>query len=86
MGLDSIQLILAVEEEFGIRVQDEEASKMITVGDLFAHILSQCESEGKALDRAIAWTRYVSVVVEELGVPESLVIPEAEFVGDLRMD
>ncbi len=86
MGLDSVQLILAVEEEFGIRVRDEKASEMMTVGDLFAHVLSQGQNDGKTLDPEIAWTRYVSVVVEQLGVRESAVVPEAEFVGDLRMD
>lgn len=34
MGLDSVELVLAVEREFGIRVPDADAASVITVQDL----------------------------------------------------
>lgn len=36
MGLDSVEIILAAEEEFGLEIPDAEAGRMITVGDLQA--------------------------------------------------
>jgi len=39
MGLDSVEIILAAEEEFGLEIPDAEAGRMITVGDLQAFIV-----------------------------------------------
>ncbi len=33
-SLDAIELVMAVEEEFGIEITDEEAEKLLTVADL----------------------------------------------------
>lgn len=37
-SLDAVELIMALEEEFGIDVQDEEAEKFKTVGDVVRYI------------------------------------------------
>jgi len=34
MGLDAVELLMAVEEKFGVSITDEEATKAVTVGDL----------------------------------------------------
>jgi hypothetical protein len=39
MGLDSIELVMAVEEKFGITVSDEEAQEMRTVGEMCQCVL-----------------------------------------------
>lgn len=35
MGLDGVELLMAVEEEFGIEIPDHAAEKMTTVGDTY---------------------------------------------------
>ena len=35
MGLDSVELVMAFEDEFGIDIPDEDAIQMVTVGDVF---------------------------------------------------
>lgn len=37
-SLDTVELIMALEEEFGIEVPDEEAEKLISVGDVTRYI------------------------------------------------
>lgn len=37
-SLDAVELVMAVEEEFGIEVPDDEAEKLISVGDIVSHV------------------------------------------------
>jgi acyl carrier protein len=37
-SLDTVELVMAFEEEFDIEIADEDAEKMTTVGDAIAHL------------------------------------------------
>lgn len=37
-SLDTVELVMALEEEFGIEIPDEEAEKLVTVGDAAKYI------------------------------------------------
>ena len=37
-SLDTVELVMALEEEFGIEIPDEEAEKLQTVGDVIKYI------------------------------------------------
>ena len=37
-SLDTVELIMEFEKEFGISIPDEEAQKIATVGDAIAHV------------------------------------------------
>ncbi len=37
-SLDTVELVMAFEEEFDIEIPDEEAEKMSTVGDAISHL------------------------------------------------
>lgn len=37
-SLDTVELVMAFEEEFGIEISDEDAEKIITVGDAVRYI------------------------------------------------
>jgi len=40
-SLDTVELVMAFEEEFEIEVPDEEAEKLQSVGDVVSYITSQ---------------------------------------------
>ena len=40
-SLDTVELVMALEEEFGIEIPDEEAEKIQTVGDAIKYIDSK---------------------------------------------
>jgi acyl carrier protein len=40
-SLDTVELVMAFEEEFDITVPDEDAEKLMSVGDVFAYIEQQ---------------------------------------------
>lgn len=74
MGLDGVELIMAMERTFGIDILDEEASRVGTVGDLFGLILLKTGHlpEGiRAED--VAEARVRAALSSALGiVPESI--------------
>ena len=37
-SLDTVELVMALEEEFGVEIPDEEAEKLVTVGDAVKYI------------------------------------------------
>lgn len=37
-SLDAVELVMAIEEEFGIEVPDEEAEKLVSVGDITSYV------------------------------------------------
>lgn len=37
-SLDTVELIMALEEEFGVEIPDEDAEKMVTVGDALNYL------------------------------------------------
>jgi acyl carrier protein len=37
-SLDTVELVMALEEEFGIEIPDEDAEKMVTVGEAIKYI------------------------------------------------
>ena len=37
-SLDTVELIMALEEEFSIEIPDEDAEKMTTVGDVIKYV------------------------------------------------
>ena len=42
-SLDTVELIMEFEKEFGVTIPDEEAEKIATVGDAIAFIEANCK-------------------------------------------
>lgn len=42
-SLDTVELVMAFEEEFGIDVPDEEAEKLLAVGDVIRYVEESAE-------------------------------------------
>lgn len=37
-SLDTVELVMALEEEFGVEIPDDDAEKMVTVGEAIKYI------------------------------------------------
>ena len=44
-SLDTVELIMALEEEFGVEIPDEDPEKMATVGDAIKYIEEKAPSK-----------------------------------------
>ena len=43
-SLDTVELVMAFEEEFGMEIPDEEAEKLRTVGDAISYIQNNAQA------------------------------------------
>ena len=54
-SLDTVELVMAFEEEFGSEISDSEAEKILTVGDAIKFIYTYKEI---IFIRSFVWTRF----------------------------
>lgn len=74
MGLDAVELILRVEDQFKISIADDEAAHVRTVGDLFQVVLSKLDTTPACLSSK-AFYRTRQALVECLHVPRRSIRP-----------
>lgn len=86
MGLKAVELLMAVEEEFGIEIPYEVGVRVLSVGDLYGALVQILESRGEASDKEDIWTHLRELIVQHLGVRPEEVVPTAQFVRDLHAD
>ncbi len=46
-SLDTVELVMALEEEFGIEIPDEDAEKMTTVGEALRYVEEKASKTSK---------------------------------------
>jgi hypothetical protein len=81
MGLDIVELVMAVEEGFGIDIADEEAERIVTVGDLRDAILRRLKNP----DPFRVWDALCEMIAESAGVLRTQIKPETSL-GELGID
>ena len=47
-SLDTVELVIALEEEFGTEIPDEEAEKIRTIQQAIDYIMAKAREDGKA--------------------------------------
>ncbi len=87
MGLDIVEIVIEVEEAFDIRIPDDRAGQMTTVGDLYDLMIeSKRGSLAAQDDPAAAWEALKQIIVYQLGVKPEAVTVDARFVDDFGAD
>jgi acyl carrier protein len=86
MGLDTVELVMAIEEEFRIEIQDSIAARLGVLGDMQDFIVIALRQRGETPDESQVWQRLSSVVVAQLGVRPEEVTRSAHVVKDLLSD
>ena len=87
MGLDTVELVLAVEEAFDIQIPNTIAEKLLTVGELHEFVIAELIRCGRAkVDRNEVYDILRNLICSQFGVRPEEVIPTARFVEDLRAD
>ena len=83
MGLDVVELLISVEEHFGISISDADARPLRSVGDLHAYIIAHAEPTPEP---GIAWDWLRDTIEAEFGVPRERITTDAWIVRDLGIN
>ena len=89
MGLDAVELLLAIEEHFGVHVDDAAAADLKTPGLLADYLWTVLHGDE---ERMTVWTRervlmdVIRICARHLGLPEAGIHADARFVEDLGLD
>jgi len=82
MGLDAVELLMAIEDRFLISITDAEAAAAKTVGDLERLVRQKLEPQSaKACLTSFTFYRLRSVLKQQFGVTRAQVRPEASLDG-----
>lgn len=86
MGLDVVELVMAVEAHFAIEVDNVEAAKLVNCGLLCDYVVGKLRVRGDTRTEDEVWSQLKAIIVEQLGVKPEEVTREAKFVEDLGVD
>ena len=80
MGLDGVELLIAVEESFAIRIENEEAEQAQTVGALHELVMSKLQpARSQDCLSSHAFYRLRAALQDRLGLSRNQVVPKAEM-------
>ena len=86
MGLDSVELVMAVEDEFGLEIPDRAAEMMMTVGDMHAFLIAELKRFGREGNSAKVFEQMRAIIVRQLRIKPEKVVLSARFGKDLQVD
>ena len=86
MGLDTLELVIAIEEEFNLQISDADAERLGLLGDLHDYVVRALKQRGETPDETEVWERLKKIVVAQLGVRPERVTKSAHIVNDLGAD
>jgi acyl carrier protein len=87
MGLDTVELVMKVEETFDLEIPDVVAAKLATVGQLHSYLVERINQRSDLpVDPAATFVRLRDIICRQLKVKPDAVTPDARFVEDLRAD
>jgi len=87
MGLETVEIIIEMEEKFGIQIPDEETADLAVLGDLNDYLLENYKDQlklkfGENYEVEV-WGILRGVIKEQLGVEYSQLTRTAHIIHDL---
>ncbi len=86
MGLDSVELMMAIEDEFELRIPNADAAGLVVLGDMHAYLVGALRARGQTVDPDDVWRRMTAILVTQNGVDPARITPATNFVVDLGIN
>ena len=88
-ALDSVELLMDLEEEFGITIGDAEAGQLVAVEDLHTLITRKLSEDGRTdaeIEACDLRTRVSQILVANYAIDPAKIHPGARIVKDLGIN
>ena len=82
MGLELVEMVLRLEDEFDISISDEDSAKISTPRQLIEYLMSRPELAGKRSRDAVAESVW-QIVGEEIGIDRKNFTEDSRFIEDM---
>ena len=82
MGLELVEMVIRIEEEFDIRISDEDAVRLTTPGRLIDYLMERPELTGKRSREAVGesvWQRGE----QDIGIDRRNLTEDSRFIEDM---
>ena len=89
MGLDIVELVMEVEAAFDIAIDDRDAERILTVGDLFRYVLEKLELRDRVAHPCVSgaiFYRLRRALIDATGLDRRLVRPSARVESLVPVD
>ena len=86
MDLETIELIMAVEEEFVIEIPDDRAERIASIGELRNVVLTELKRFDRRREPDAVLDRISEIAANFAHVDRGSVGPETTLVGDLGLN
>ena len=86
MGLDTVELVMAFEEEFGVTIPDADAQTMETPRAVIDYLGRRLAEEGRSCERHVIAEKVREITLAQLGLHPKHYREDATFVGDFGAD
>ena len=85
MGLETVKILMDMEDHFPVSIPDDLASDIVTVGDLHRVIVELLLAQGRQRNQELGrevWDRMMAVLKKN-GIPLEGVRPDSRWLGDI---
>jgi hypothetical protein len=86
MGLQLVEIVLAIEKHFGVSIPDDDAGQAVTVGSmqmLICELLAERRKVPVDDLKQEVWDGLIAVVSDQMGIKPCEIRPESKWVGDI---
>jgi acyl carrier protein len=86
MGLQLVEFVLDVEDEFHINIRNEDAGELVNIARLSNYVIDRLRERGEPAEYEQIRNRLVELLVSITGIDSREIHEEAHFVYDLGID
>ena len=85
MGLDALEVVFAIEDEFGVGVHADDFETLTTAGDFSDYIVSRLRERGASIDEPSVWDRFCHLLASHATIEPGAIDRACHLSRDLRL-